>query len=97
MWTPSAAILASDDGICRVFDLAGRARAPVPTRPKDADKLLAIGSVHTPVNPAIRLVRIPKSAQVRMRTSSSRRTYSIAPRLLRVPLVEGNTRRSKIG
>src|SRR5579863_2260050 len=43
----------------------------------------AAESVQTPVRPPTRLVGMAKSAQVRMRTSSRRRTKSTAPRYLR--------------
>jgi hypothetical protein len=42
-----------------------------------------VGCVHTPVRPLTRFVGIAKSAQVRIRTSSRRRTKSTAPRVFR--------------
>ena len=55
------------------------------------------GSVQTPVSPGTRFVGMAKSAQVRMRTSSRRRTNSTAPRVLRLPSGAACPRRSKMG
>src|SRR6516165_6282479 len=59
--------------------------------------LSAPGTVHAPVRPATRPVGIRKSAQVRISTSSSWRTYPTAPNVFRCPPSAGNPRRSKIG
>ena len=54
-------------------------------------------SVQTPVRPQMRSAGMPKSAQVRISTSSRRRTYSMAPRVFRLPSGVEIPRRSKMG
>src|SRR5271166_4734722 len=47
--------------------------------------------------PGLRFAGIVKSTQVRIKTSSRRRTNSTAPKVLRLPSGAANPRRSKIG
>ena len=65
--------------------------------PDSARDDMVWGFVQTPVRPQMRAAGMPKSAQVRISTSSRRRTYSIAPRVLRLPSGVAIPRKSKMG
>ena len=60
-------------------------------RPAPLGMTSGLGSVQTPVRPGTRFVGMAKSAQVRIRTSSRRRTNSITPRVLRLPSGRGES------
>src|SRR5450755_4396569 len=83
MWMPMAAILASGVVVVaadsRSLDFRERFCESFSSARDDKE----FEEVQTPVRPGMRLVSMAKSAQLRMRTSSRRRTKSTAPRCLR--------------
>src|SRR5579863_10237497 len=109
MWMPIAASLASEEA----FEVVPANSRFLDSRERFCESFSSARndkfgegplwtSVQTPVKPGTRFAGIAKSSQVRIRTSSRRRTKSTAPRLFRradeaFAAPRENPRRSKMG